>query len=63
MRKTRSVAYQLAMDDFLEVLQKGKVIGKNKLSKDEVRGPIRLRLLACATDERKQKTSYGDDVG
>jgi hypothetical protein len=42
MIKTRAVAYRRAKEDFLEVLQKGKVVAD--LCEDTVRGPIRLRM-------------------
>ncbi len=59
MRLTRSVAYRLAREDFLEVIQKGKMVDKHKLSEDGISGPIRLRLVA----KDQKRPSCGDEVG
>lgn len=45
MRRTRSVAFQLAREGFLAVFQRGKKVEMKGMSEQTVRGPIRLRLL------------------
>jgi hypothetical protein len=42
MQKTRSVAFRMAQEKFLEILQKGQLISIENFEK--IKGPIRLRL-------------------